>query len=82
VEPAVLQNLPDNALLLVTRNPGSPLQAVEIITLPGVATTPLSARDTEPVHRRFDGQLGLGESGDYPVAAREDRIQLPRNYRL
>jgi hypothetical protein len=41
VEPAVLQHLPDDALLLVTRNSASPLQAVEchpeIITLPGVA---------------------------------------------
>jgi hypothetical protein len=29
VEPGVLQNLPENALLLVTRNSASPLQAVE-----------------------------------------------------
>src|SRR5580658_10475856 len=46
VEPAVLQNLPENALLLVGRNTASPLQPVachpEIITLPGV-TTPLGA---------------------------------------
>jgi hypothetical protein len=46
VEPAVLQNLPDYALLLVTRGSSGPgLQAVEcnpaIITLPRVSTTPL-----------------------------------------
>jgi hypothetical protein len=46
VEPAVLQNLPDQALLLVTRGSGRPvLQPVEcdpaIVTLPGVSTVPL-----------------------------------------
>jgi hypothetical protein len=46
VEPAVLQNLPDQALLLVTRGSGRPiLQPAEcdpaIITLPGVSTGPL-----------------------------------------
>ncbi len=45
VEPAVLQNLPDNALLLTTRPAGASLQPVEchpaIITLPHVSTTPL-----------------------------------------
>jgi hypothetical protein len=46
VEPAVLQNLPDQALLLVTRGSGGPvLQAVEcdpaIITLPRVSLSPL-----------------------------------------
>jgi hypothetical protein len=47
VEPAVLQNLPENALLLVGRNTASPLQPVEchpeIMTLPGVSATPLGA---------------------------------------
>ena len=46
VEPAVLQNLPDQALLLVTRGSGRPiLQPVEcdpaIVTLPGVSLSPL-----------------------------------------
>jgi len=46
VEPAVLQNLPDQALLLVTRGSGGPvLTSVEcdpaIVTLPRVSTTPL-----------------------------------------
>ena len=46
VEPAVVQNLPDHALLLVTRGPGGPsLEPIEcdpaIITLPRVSTSPL-----------------------------------------
>jgi hypothetical protein len=49
VEPAVLQNLPDNALLLLTARPaGTSLQPVEchpaIITLRHVSTTPLDGR--------------------------------------
>ena len=48
VEPAVLQNLPDRALLLAARGPdGQRLQAVEcdpaIAALPGVGTRPLAA---------------------------------------
>src|SRR5580658_8765385 len=51
VEPAVLQNLPDQALLLAVRGAGGPagprLRAVEcdpgIVTLPGVSTRPLAA---------------------------------------
>lgn len=46
VEPAVLQRLPDNALLLTTRPAGTGLQPVEchpaIVTLPNVSTTPLA----------------------------------------
>jgi hypothetical protein len=50
VEPAVLQNLPDHALLLTARGPAGPrLRAVEcdpaILALPGVSTRPLSARN-------------------------------------
>ncbi len=45
VEPAVLQNLPDNALLLTARPAGNSPQPVEchpsIITLPHVSTAPL-----------------------------------------
>ncbi len=45
VEPAVLQNLPDNALLLAARPAGTSLQPVEchpaIVTLPHVSTAPL-----------------------------------------
>jgi hypothetical protein len=67
VEPHVLQNLPDNALLLITRNPGNPLQPVEcqpdIITLPGVASTPLS---TDP---------GILPTARHP-GARESRPQI------
>ena len=49
VEPTVLQNLPDQALLLVTRGSGGPvLQPVEcdpaIITLPSASTIPLPSR--------------------------------------
>jgi hypothetical protein len=44
VEPMVLQNLPDNALLLVTRAARTGMQSVEchpaIVTLPGVSMTP------------------------------------------
>jgi hypothetical protein len=44
VEPMVLQNLPDNALLLVTRTARTGMQSVEchpaIVTLPGVSMTP------------------------------------------
>ena len=62
VEPAVLQNLPDQALLLVTRGSGGPvLTSVEcdptIVTLPRVSSAPLPepadvrlpARDTGPL---------------------------------
>jgi hypothetical protein len=52
VEPAVLQNLPDNALLLTARTAGTNLQSVEfhpaIITLPHVSTTPL-----DPAEARY-----------------------------
>jgi hypothetical protein len=45
IEPAVLQNLPDNALLLAARPAGTSPQPVEchphIVTLPHVSTTPL-----------------------------------------
>jgi hypothetical protein len=56
VEPAVLQNLPDHALLLTARGPSGPrLRAVEcdpaILALPGVSTRPLA-----PV--RVPAQLG------------------------
>ena len=47
VEPAVLQNLPDNALLLAARPAGTSLQPVEshpaIVTLPHVSTTPFGS---------------------------------------
>jgi len=55
VEPAVLQHLPDDALLLVTRNGASPLQAVEchpeIITLPGVAQPGAALHPAAPGNR-------------------------------
>ena len=52
VEPAVLQNLPDNALLLTARSAGTSLQPVEchpaIVTLPYVSTTPLGPVSAVP----------------------------------
>ena len=57
VEPAVLQNLPDQALLLVTRGSGGPvLRSVEcdpaIVTLPRVSVRPLP----DPAGLRTAGQ--------------------------
>jgi hypothetical protein len=60
VEPAVLQNLPDRALLLAVRatagSAGARLRAVEcdpgIVTLPGASTRPLAAL---PMPRRSGG---------------------------
>jgi hypothetical protein len=51
IEPTVLQNLPDNALLLIRRdNTVAQLQPVEcdpeIVTLPGVSLTPLDYEQT------------------------------------
>jgi hypothetical protein len=65
VEPAVLQNLPGNALLLSARGTAGPgLLAVEcdprIITLPGAAAS-LGARDTA-------GLPGLSRTGPDPAA--------------
>jgi hypothetical protein len=52
VEPAVLQNLPGNALLLVTQTASTGMQAVEchpaIVTLPGVSMTPLPSGVSHP----------------------------------
>jgi hypothetical protein len=67
VEPAVLQNLPDRALLLAVRgatvatgSSGSRLRAVEcdprIVTLPGVSTRPLAALSAP---RRPDGMQAM-----------------------
>jgi hypothetical protein len=57
VEPAVLQNLPDQALLLVTRGSGGPvLTSVEcdpaIVTLPRVSSAPLP----DPADVRLPGR--------------------------
>jgi hypothetical protein len=57
VEPAVLQNLPDQALLLVTRGAGGPvLTSVEcdpaIVTLPRVSSSPLP----DPADVRLPGR--------------------------
>jgi hypothetical protein len=57
VEPAVLQSLPERALLLAVREPAGPrLRAVEcdpaIVTLPGVSARPLAAL---PIPRRLSG---------------------------
>jgi hypothetical protein len=77
VEPAVLQNLPDQALLLVTRGSGGPvLTSVEcdpaIVTLPRVSSAPLpdpadvrlparSASDAAPLPE--PGRRGLAGPG-------------------
>lgn len=64
VEPSVLQNLPDYALLLVTRGSGGPVLApVEcdpaIVTLPRVSSTPLpdpaAVRPPDPARRQVPG---------------------------
>jgi hypothetical protein len=64
VEPAVLQNLPDQALLLVTRGAGGPvLTSVEcdpaIVTLPRVSSSPLP----DPADVRLPGR-GAGALPD------------------
>ena len=72
VEPAVLQNLPDQALLLVTRGSGGPvLTSVEcdpaIVTLPRVSARP-AARPGRRAGRPAQGTGPLPEPG---------RAQLP-----
>lgn len=69
VEPAVLQNLPDQALLLVTRGSGGPvLTSVEcdpaIVTLPRVSTAPLpDPADVRLPARSATGAVPLPEPG-------------------
>ncbi len=70
VEPAVLQNLPDQALLLITRGPGGPvLTSVEcdpaIVTLPRVSTAPLP----DPANVRG---AGPGAGGPLPPPGRTE----------
>jgi hypothetical protein len=70
VEPAVLQNLPDNALLLTARPAGTGLQPVEchpsIITLPHVSTSPLGAADAG--YRPGNGPLAANSAGWAEIA--------------
>ena len=69
VEPAVLQNLPDQALLLVTRGSGGPvLTSVEcdpaIVTLPRVSSAPLpDPADVRLPARSASGTAPLPEPG-------------------
>src|SRR3984885_10962142 len=69
VEPAVLQNLPDQALLLVTRGSGGPvLTSVEcdpaIVTLPRVSSAPLpDPADVRLPDRSASGPAPLPEPG-------------------
>jgi hypothetical protein len=69
VEPAVLQNLPDQALLLVTRGSGGPvLTSVEcdpaIVTLPRVSSAPLpDPADVRLPARSASGAAPLPEPG-------------------
>jgi hypothetical protein len=80
VEPAVLQNLPDHALLLAMRGPAAPqLQAVEcdpaIAALPGV-----SAHPRAPVPQVSAGQLPQAAPPGWPApAVRQSKAPyLPR----
>lgn len=73
VEPTVLQNLPDNALLLVTRSAG--MQSVEchpaIVTLPGVSMTPRPSDVLEPaplIDQQPDAEPMPPEYADEPPA--------------
>ena len=75
VEPAVLQNLPDQALLLVTRGSGGPvLTSVEcdpaIVTLPRVSSAPLP----DPA----DVRLPAGGSAQRHQPAARARTARPR----
>jgi hypothetical protein len=81
VEPAVLQNLPDHALLLVTRGPGGPvLQPIEcdpvIITLPRVSTTPLEHTDAPTVSEpgRPESFAASGAHDSWPAWGRQPRL--------
>jgi hypothetical protein len=71
VEPAVLQNLPDQALLLVTRGSGGPvLTSVEcdpaIVTLPRVSAAPLP--DPADVRLAARGQTSQGQIGPHQAS--------------
>ena len=77
VEPAVLQDLPDNALLLTARPAGTSLQPVEchpaIITLPHVSTTPL--QDGPPRAAVTPLAAGYGQQSWPGLAPREYQPQ-------
>ena len=84
VEPAVLQNLPDHALLLVTRGPGGPaLQPIEcdpaIITLPRVSSSPLPDTATpSPPAADCSQAPGPGVPGtSWPVWGRQPSPATP-----
>ena len=73
VEPAVLQNLPDQALLLVTRGSGGPvLTSVEcdpaIVTLPRVSTAPLPDPADVRLPARSAGAAPLPDPGQPALA--------------
>jgi hypothetical protein len=78
VEPAVLQDLPDNALLLTARPTGTNLQPVEchpaIIALPHVSTTPLGP--VSPAHPRPAGVRP--EAGWPQLAPRDHQPRWPQ----
>jgi hypothetical protein len=80
VEPAVLQNLPDNALLLTGRSPVSAsLQPVEchpsIITMPHVSMTPL--HDRVPRAAVTPQPTGHEQQGHPELAPRHHQPQWP-----
>ena len=87
VEPAVLQHLPDHAVLLVTRGPAGPvLQSVEcdpaIVTLPRVSAAPLPAPAAAlPGEAARDPAIAPGTASvpaGWPASATPgDRVQLP-----
>jgi hypothetical protein len=80
VEPAVLQNLPDNALLLVGPPAGTSLQPVEchpaIITLPNFSTTPLNLADAR--YRPGAGSLAANPAAQPEIAPRQHQPRWPQ----
>jgi hypothetical protein len=82
VEPAVLQNLPDQALLLVTRGSGGPvLTSVEcdpaIVTLPRVSSAPLP----DPADVRLPAQARASQEQIGPYRAGLDQTGLDQSAR-
>jgi hypothetical protein len=82
VEPAVLQNLPDNALLLTGRSPVSAsFQPVEchpaIITMPHVSMTPLHDSQHQAFAVPLTQAVRYAEHGRPQLAPREYQPQWP-----
>jgi hypothetical protein len=73
VEPNVLQNLPDDALLLVRRGNGPGMQSVEcdpaIVTLPGFSTAPPAPAEAAPPVDAIEPPSDLGYEQAEPAEA-------------